>query len=377
MALNVLSNNQPVSQYVQEIFLETYVLPEFQRTFVWSNDKVKKLWESLYDKYPIGQLMFWGDGTETEDFPVRALGLKQKEIKGGIRVIVDGQQRLTAIWLVLTGDIKLYFNLESKKFTYDSRGENTLKLDIMNNRSYDEVLKMNFFFAHASSIQGQTFATELHNLNSMISNTYIPFQVVTHVDYNTVVNIFRRLNELGVPLNESQIALASVSITWKGVFRRTFDLMKIINTELNYEKNEDPDLVVRAWTCVHTGQHMIKHLAPESKESKYCQLATVEQYEKSWAKLENGFSKTIELMKQRFDLSNYQFIRGYNSIIVLTNYFANHEIIDYQELDLSKWFIQSLIVGRYSERATTRFREDIKATNAKSKLPRGRATGHF
>src|SRR3989304_8771230 len=118
MALNVLSYNQPVSQYVQEIFLETYGLPEFQRTFVWSNDKMKKLWESLYDKYPIGQLMFWGDVTETEDFPVRALGLKQKEIKeikGGIRVIVDGQQRLTAIWLVLTGDIKLYFKIKKKK----------------------------------------------------------------------------------------------------------------------------------------------------------------------------------------------------------------------------------------------------------------------
>ena len=145
--------------------------------------------------------------------------------------------------------------------------------------------------------------------------------------------------------------------------------MKRINTELSYSKNEDPDLVIKAWTCIHTGQHLIKHLAPESKNSKYYQLATPEQYETSWTKLETAFSKTIVFLKERFDLSNYQFIRGYNSIIVLANYFANHEIVDDQVLaHLSKWFIQSLILSRYSIRGTTRFREDIKATQEGKKL---------
>lgn len=364
MALTVESNFKTISEHIQEIFLGKYVLPEFQRTFVWDNEKVKALWESLHDGYPIGQLMFWGEATI--DFPVRTLGLKQDEIKDAKnigRVIVDGQQRLTAIWLVLNSVNRLYFNLDTKKFTYDIGGENNLKLDILNNRSYDEATKMNFFFANATPIQQQKYATELHSLNSMFTTTKIPFQLITNTDYNTVVSIFKRLNQQGVKLSDGQIALASISKVWKGVFRRTFDLMRKINTELNYAQNEDPDIVIQAWTCVHTGQHLIKHLATESEKSKYFKLAKPEGYEKSWTRLESAFEKTIGLLKNKFDLSNYRFIPGYYSLIVLTNYFANHTKIEDTEINLlSKWFIQSIISSRYAVRSTTKFREDIKAT---------------
>ncbi|GFO96405.1 hypothetical protein ig2599ANME_0594 [groundwater metagenome] len=364
MALTVESNFKTISEHIQEIFLGKYVLPEFQRTFVWDNEKVKALWESLHDGYPIGQLMFWGEATI--DFPVRTLGLKQDEIKDAKnigRVIVDGQQRLTAIWLVLNSVNRLYFNLDTKKFTYDIGGENNLKLDILNNRSYDDATKMNFFFANATPIQQQKYATELHSLNSMFTTTKIPFQLITNTDYNTVVSIFKRLNQQGVKLSDGQIALASISKVWKGVFRRTFDLMRKINTELNYAQNEDPDIVIQAWTCVHTGQHLIKHLATESEKSKYFKLAKPEGYEKSWTRLESAFEKTIGLLNNKFDLSNYRFIPGYYSLIVLTNYFANHTKIEDTEINLlSKWFIQSIISSRYAVRSTTKFREDIKAT---------------
>ncbi|MBM3239299.1 DUF262 domain-containing protein [Candidatus Poribacteria bacterium] len=370
MVLSVEANFKTMNEHVQEIFLGKYVLPEFQRTFVWNYEKVKALWESLFDGYPIGQLMFWGEATI--DFPVRALGLKQdeiKDVKGVERVIVDGQQRLTAIWLVLNGDIKLYFNLETKNFTYDARSKNVLNLDILNNRSYNEVTEMNFFFANATPIQQKKFARELFNLNSTFTTTKIPFQLITNTDYNTVVSIFNRLNQQGVKLSDGQVALASISKVWKGVFRRTFDLMKRINTELNYSKNEDPDLVIQAWTCKHTGQHLIKHLAPESEKSKYFKLATQQHYEKSWDNLETAFDKSIALIKKRFDLSNYQFIPGYYPLIVVTHYLANHSTVENNEIDLlCKWFIQSIILSRYAVRSTTKFREDIKATQEGKKL---------
>jgi len=372
MSISVDPNTKTINKHVQELSLGKYVLPEFQRTFVWSNNQIKALWDSLYDGYPIGQLMFWGE--VKEEFPVRALGLIQEEldeIKNIEKIIIDGQQRLTAIWLVLTGKIKLYFNLETNKFTFDSRGENILKLDILNSRSYDDAEKINFFFANATPIQQQKFASELHGLNSMFSNTLLPFQTVTNADYNTVVSIFNKLNQQGVKLTDSQIALASISKIWRGVFKRSSNLMKKIYTEFSYSKNEDedPDLVVQAWTCVHTGQHLIKYIAPESERSKYFKLVTQTKFEDSWAKVEKAFEKIIDLMKSKFDLANLQFIRGYYPIIVLVNYFANHDKIGDNELSLlCKWFIQSIISSRYAVRAITKFREDIKATNASKNL---------
>src|SRR6266852_4987007 len=142
MAITVESNFKTISEHIQEIYLGKYVLPEFQRTFVWSFEKIKSLWESLFEGYPVGQLMFWGQ--TTIDFPCRNLGLNQSDIENKTannieRIIVDGQQRLTAIWLVLNGDVHLYFNLETKSFVSDDREDNLLKLDILSGRSYDDL----------------------------------------------------------------------------------------------------------------------------------------------------------------------------------------------------------------------------------------------
>ena len=376
MSVTIQSNDLSISKHVQEVYLGKYVLPEFQRTFVWDYEKVKSLWESLYDGYPIGQLMFWAEATI--DFPVRALGVKQneiKELKNVEKAIIDGQQRLSAIWLVLIGEIELYFNIETNKFTYDSRAKNLIRLDILNNRSYDDARKKSFFFAHATAIQKENFADTLDELNSMFTGTDIPFQIITNTDYNTVVSIFNRLNQQGVKLTEGQIALATISKHWKGVFKRTFDLMRNLNTKFSYSKNEDPDLIIQTWACIHTGQHLIKNLAPESGRSKYYKHANKEGFENSWFKLEKAFEKTVALMEEKFDLMNYQFIPGYYPMVVLTHFFANHVDkngninVEQKEVELlCQWFLQSIITSRYAVRSTTKFREDIKATQVGKKL---------
>jgi hypothetical protein len=364
MALTVESNFKSVKDHIQEVYKDKYVLPEFQRTFVWGIEKVQSLWESLYNGFPIGQLMFWGE--VDIDFPVRSLGISQEEVKEpgkADKLIVDGQQRITALWVVLKGEVPLYFDLERTVFSPDRQNENTIRLDILKGRTYDEALNANLFFVNASPNQKDRFSAQLTRLNSMLTNTTVPYQLIANAQYPTVVSIFNRLNQQGVRLTDGQLALATISNHWKGVFRKTFDLMKTVNTEFNYVKNENPDLIIQAWTCAHTGQHLIKNLAPDSQKSKYYKMASQAQYEASWAKLEPAFRRAISLMKEQFDLSNYQFIPGFYPLVVVVNYFANRpEVPESDKRDLCKWFIQSMITGRYATRSTTKFRDDIKAT---------------
>ncbi|MDT0636397.1 DUF262 domain-containing protein, partial [Spectribacter hydrogenoxidans] len=74
-------------------------LPDIQRPFVWSTAKIRDLFDSMYRGYPVGTLMFWETGAE--------VGTKQ--VGGGETkrapqlLIVDGQQRLTSLYAVLTG----------------------------------------------------------------------------------------------------------------------------------------------------------------------------------------------------------------------------------------------------------------------------------
>jgi len=68
-------------------------IPEFQRDFVWDPEKVKRLAESLYRNYPIGSFLMWNSSEYSE--PQAAQGFPQPIW------IVDGQQRITALCLLL------------------------------------------------------------------------------------------------------------------------------------------------------------------------------------------------------------------------------------------------------------------------------------
>jgi hypothetical protein len=69
-------------------------IPEIQRPFVWDNTKVRNLLDSLYQVYPIGYLVAWRNPT---------VRLKDGTPSAGKRILIDGQQRVTALMAALLG----------------------------------------------------------------------------------------------------------------------------------------------------------------------------------------------------------------------------------------------------------------------------------
>jgi hypothetical protein len=75
-------------------------LPDIQRPFVWSNAKVRDLFDSMYRGFPVGYLLFWENGTGDG---AKQIGLGGKQHTVPSRLIVDGQQRLTSLFAVFRG----------------------------------------------------------------------------------------------------------------------------------------------------------------------------------------------------------------------------------------------------------------------------------
>ena len=69
-------------------------IPEIQRPFVWEATKVRNLLDSLYQGYPIGHLISWRNPT---------IRLKDETPSAGKRILIDGQQRVTALMASLLG----------------------------------------------------------------------------------------------------------------------------------------------------------------------------------------------------------------------------------------------------------------------------------
>src|SRR5687768_384819 len=87
-------------------------LPEFQRGYVWNRDQVRGLFESLYRRHPVGGLLVWA--TEAHTAAHRGEG---PVVSGIVKLLLDGQQRITSLYGVARGRPPKFFDGNAKAFT--------------------------------------------------------------------------------------------------------------------------------------------------------------------------------------------------------------------------------------------------------------------
>src|SRR4051794_28218521 len=91
----------------------TVVLPEFQRGYVWSRDQVKGLMQSLYQRFPVGGLLIWN--TRADVTELRGSSALGSEI---VKLLLDGQQRVTSLYGVMRGRPPRFFEDEERAASF-------------------------------------------------------------------------------------------------------------------------------------------------------------------------------------------------------------------------------------------------------------------
>ena len=100
-----------LSKLMDDIEMGEIGLPDIQRPFVWKNAKVRDLFDSMYQGYPVGYLLFWETDAEKG---VKQIGSHSHQ-RAPHLLIVDGQQRLTSLFAVMKGISVIRENYESEK----------------------------------------------------------------------------------------------------------------------------------------------------------------------------------------------------------------------------------------------------------------------
>ena len=97
-----------IEELISSIKREEIVMPEFQREFVWNKSRIRELIQSLLNSYPVGGILLW----KTDNPPQ----LKGQNFEAGnennrtYQVLLDGQQRSTALYMLLTGELPPYYS---------------------------------------------------------------------------------------------------------------------------------------------------------------------------------------------------------------------------------------------------------------------------
>ena len=101
-----------ISTILDHIDSGDMALPEFQRGYVWNRDQVRGLMDSMYRRHPVGSLLTWVTRTENVnqrgDIPLPP---------GTVRLLLDGQQRITSLYGIIRGKAPAFFDGNSRSFT--------------------------------------------------------------------------------------------------------------------------------------------------------------------------------------------------------------------------------------------------------------------
>ena len=106
------NRSMEINTILSQIDLGSYAMPVFQRGYVWNRDQVRKLMNSLYKGYPIGELLVWNTATDP--------GISRGDgplTPGNVNLILDGQQRMTSLYGVIRGEPPKFFDGNSNSFT--------------------------------------------------------------------------------------------------------------------------------------------------------------------------------------------------------------------------------------------------------------------
>lgn len=207
-------------------------LPDLQRPFVWNNTQVRNLFRSIYKGFPIGLLILWEINHKEGDF--RPVGILDSDISP-TSLIIDGQQRLTALYSVIKGKeiltkdykkkfIKIAFNPFDEKFEVQN---SSIKKNPKWVNNITEVFQKDIFEfmdeyfekleEKMPDISNEEKIRVRNNINSLTNIESHPFSSIKlhpTVDLEEISDIFVKINSEGKKLNTSDFIFTLMSIYW-------------------------------------------------------------------------------------------------------------------------------------------------------------------
>lgn len=208
-------------------------LPDIQRPFVWSNAKVRDLFDSMYRGFPVGYFLFW-ENAQTNG--VKQIGVGDKAHSAPSRLIVDGQQRLTSLYAVFRGKRVLDEDYRERKIeiAFCPRTGAFEVADAAIKRDPEWIPNISELWASGNSsfkmVKGflKTLGAKValsedeeehisHNLDRLFDLQKYPFtalEIASTVDEEQVADIFVRINSEGVKLNQADFLLTLLSVFW-------------------------------------------------------------------------------------------------------------------------------------------------------------------
>lgn len=349
-----------ISRLITRIEQGDIKVPVFQRTFVWKQAQIIDLLDSIYRGYPIGSLLFW-----LSSFPLateRDLGdfkLPSTPGKYPRNYILDGQQRLTTIYGVLTWkglpeEDSIYnvsFDLMRKVFvsTPDPPQPTFLPMNIL----FDTRRFREFQNSLLHRPDGQQLLDESDVLSETFREYAIPVVTVTEATVEHVSSIFERINSTGTKLTVYDLMIAA---TWS----ENFDLRYQVDTALDELRRKDfadiSPVALLQVLAAYTDDSAKKETILNLRHKDAGELAV------KMGEIREALKRAVDFLINQVNVKSSDFLPYERQLVALTFVFAKQKRLSSNDVSvLSKWFWLTSFSERYRRGGEGLFDDDLVA----------------
>lgn len=406
-------NNYTVDTLLASIKSGEIAIPEMQRPFVWDSSQVRDLMDSLYKGFPVGYIIVWQNPK---------VKLKDGTTATGKKVLIDGQQRITALAAAIVGQEVLdnHYKWRRIAIAFNPIDESFEVANSANQRSskwISDIAKVfepafdsfSFVMEYCQKNEIPSQMSQINNvinkLRAMQNNSLGVITLAEDLDIDSVTEIFIRINSKGVVLSQADFAMSKISsneVYDGNITRKTIDyfchllespedLKEIKNNDAAFADRPEFDAIKWAANKVSpiykTSYTDILRVAftYKFKRGKLADLVSLlsgRDFETREFKIEieeNSFRQLHDAVLQAVNQTNYErylmivrsagivrksLIRSQNVLnFGYALYLALRERkIDSNQIEkiVRRWIALSILTGRYSGSPESSFDYDIK-----------------
>lgn|SRR5574344_41508 len=381
-----------IYQAIKNIESKDYLLPAFQREFVWSTEQIERLFDSLMQDYPISSMLFWKvKGSTTTDFnfyrfldsyteKYKTHNELVKTISKDFVAVLDGQQRLTALNIGLCGKYAYHEYRKTWDYNPQSFPDRTLYLCLSKTNTDEEVdRKYLFFFEKDSITEKKDLYTDSDNeiwfkVGKILSLHCGDYDLDDFCDENKIsreqkkilkkldiaiftasninfyeedeqnpdkaVNIFTRINSGGTYLSFSDIMFSLLVANWKKDAKT--EINELVDRINNKGFSVNIDYVLKSFLFLY---HKMIKASINSFSKQFCSLI-----EKNWENIRDSIDSLFDLLRS-YGLDSYTLTSNNATLPILYylyhkniyNDFATKKIYDNDRKEIKKWLFSTLI----------------------------------
>ena len=358
-----------IYQIIDKINDNQLFVPAFQREYVWKRADAKALFSSLIKKYPTGTLLTW----ETTNPPELKGQKKYSPEMGAVKLVLDGQQRITTIYMILTGKLPPYYTQEDIKNPVTGLYVNlqTLELEYFKK----QMMKKNPLWVDLTTIfngevKGSSIRRALKSqgvldddMENLVDDNFETIKTVRERDFpeqiipvsasvKEAIDIFYVVNASGVNLTDAELALAHICGYWPEA--RELFKAKLLNLEKGGFVLKLDFLIYALLAVTHdVGSEMKRLHGVENKDA----------IKAAWKKLDKHvLDYVVNLLRTNAYVDHSDEINTPFALVPIISFVfkkPRHKLSEEEIKRVIKWFYYSQLRQRYVSQTPQKLDKDL------------------